>query len=215
VVLDPLNGENSIKGYDLLRPCGRIVHYGAASITTESRSLFTALKGWWKCLTVNSLDIMSQNKSISGYHLGYLISNKAFQTQLQEDLRVLLSLYEQNKISIKVDSTFGFSKIGEAMKRMHTRQNVGKIILKPDSELEEVEKEQLVKQQVKEQEEQQTPAPVEQQKPQVEEEQPKPQEEQPQESQEVQPSEEPVVISSEHVEILTTSETEEQESAQN
>lgn len=28
VVLDPLNGENAIKGFDLLKPLGRIVHYG-------------------------------------------------------------------------------------------------------------------------------------------------------------------------------------------
>jgi NADPH:quinone reductase-like Zn-dependent oxidoreductase len=28
IVLDPLNGENSIKGYDLLKPFGRIVHFG-------------------------------------------------------------------------------------------------------------------------------------------------------------------------------------------
>jgi hypothetical protein len=28
VVLDPLNGENSIKGFELLRPLGRIVHFG-------------------------------------------------------------------------------------------------------------------------------------------------------------------------------------------
>lgn len=28
ICLDPLNGENSIKGYDLLKPLGKIVHYG-------------------------------------------------------------------------------------------------------------------------------------------------------------------------------------------
>jgi synaptic vesicle membrane protein VAT-1 len=28
IVLDPLNGENAIKGYDLLKPFGRIIHYG-------------------------------------------------------------------------------------------------------------------------------------------------------------------------------------------
>ena len=28
IVLDALNGENSIKGYDLLKPLGKIVHYG-------------------------------------------------------------------------------------------------------------------------------------------------------------------------------------------
>ncbi len=50
-------------------------------------------------------------------------------------MNTLIDLYEQGKIKIKIDSTYGYSKIGEAMKRMHSRLNVGKIILKPDSEI--------------------------------------------------------------------------------
>lgn len=135
VVLDPLNGENSIKGYELLKPLGRIVHYGAASMTQESRSLISAFKTWWKCLSINSLDIVSENKSISGYHLGYLMNNTSVASKTMEDIQTLLKLYQDGKIKIKVDSVFGFSKIGEAMKRMHERKNVGKILLKPDSEI--------------------------------------------------------------------------------
>ena len=134
-MLDPLNGEHSIKGYELLKPLGRIVHFGAASITSESRSLMTAFKAWWKCLSVNSIDIVSENKSVSGYHLGYLIGNPAVSKELMTDINILLDLFQSNKIKVKVDSIFPFSKIGDAMKRMHARQNVGKIILKPDSEM--------------------------------------------------------------------------------
>ena len=130
-----MNGENSIKGYELLKQLGRIVHYGAASMTQESRSLLSAFKKWWKCLCINSLDIVSENKSISGYHLGYLMNNAGVASKTMEDIQSLLKLYQDGKIKIKVDSVFGFSKIGEAMKRMHERKNVGKILLKPDSEL--------------------------------------------------------------------------------
>jgi len=135
IVLDPLNGENSIKGYELLKPFGRIVHFGASSMTGESRSLMNAFKTWWKCLSVNSMEIMSENKSVSGYHLGVLAKNPAFIKTVTEDINTLIGLYEQGKIKIVIDSTYGFSKIGEAMKRMHQRLNVGKIILKPDSEM--------------------------------------------------------------------------------
>ena len=83
---------------------------------------------------------MSENKSVSGYHLGHLINNTAFHKQLSEDLKAILNLYEQGKIRMTIDSTFAFSKIGEAMKRMHSRQNIGKIILKPDAELAEIDK---------------------------------------------------------------------------
>ena len=135
VVLDPLNGDNAIKGYDLLRPFGRICHYGAASITSESRSFVNAFKAWWKCLSVNSLDIMSQNKSVCGYHLGFLMGNPSCVQELSNDISNLVEMYNKGQIRIQHDSTFAFGKVAEAMKRMHSRQNVGKIILKPDSEI--------------------------------------------------------------------------------
>lgn len=135
LVLDPLNGENSIKGFGLLKPFGRIVHFGAASISSESRSLVNAFKAWWKCLTVNALDIMSENKSVSGYHLGYLLPNPVCREIVNTDVKILLDLYEKGVIKIKVDSIYSYAKIGEAMKRMHSRQNIGKILLKPDYEI--------------------------------------------------------------------------------
>jgi len=135
IVLDPLNGENSIKGYELLKPLGKIIHYGAASMTGENKSLLNAFKTWWKCLSVNSLDIMHENKSISGYHLGVLLNNPSFMQTTIQDVNTLIDMYEHGKIKIKIDSTYAYSKIGDAMKRMHTRLNVGKIILKPDAEI--------------------------------------------------------------------------------
>ncbi len=104
-------------------------------MTGESRSLMNAFKTWWKCLSVNSMEIMNENKSVSGYHLGVLAKNPAFVKTVTQDINTLIGLYEQGKIKIVIDSTYSFSKIGEAMKRMHQRLNVGKIILKPDSEM--------------------------------------------------------------------------------
>ena len=86
-------------------------------------------------MTVNALDIMADNKSVSGYHLGYLLPNPVCRPEIQTDIKVLLELYEKGIIKIKIDSVFSFSKIGEAMKRMHGRQNIGKILLKPESEI--------------------------------------------------------------------------------
>lgn len=46
----------------------------------------------------------------------------------------LFRLYDEGAIKPQVDSVFPFSKIGEAMQRMHNRQNVGKVLLKPDED---------------------------------------------------------------------------------
>lgn len=104
-------------------------------MTTENRSYINAIKTWLKCLSVNSLNIISQNKSVSGYHLGFLLGNSAVADKLKADVSKLFELYLSGKIKMIIDSKFAFSKVGEAMHRMHSRQNVGKIILIPDSEL--------------------------------------------------------------------------------
>lgn len=134
IVLDGLNGEHSISGYNLLKPLGRIIHFGASSMSGEKSSIFNAIKSWYKCLSLNSLDIISHNKMIGGYHLGVLMSQPDYMKTLITDLNTIIDMYVAGKIKLKIDSTFSYSKIGEGMKRLHTRQNIGKIILKPDSE---------------------------------------------------------------------------------
>ncbi len=81
---------------------------------------------------------MSENKSVSGYHLGYLLLNEKAAQKALKDINTLIDMYKNKKIKINVDSEYPFSKISEAMKRMHSRQNVGKIILKPDCEFPEL-----------------------------------------------------------------------------
>ena len=83
--------------------------------------------------------MVSENKCVSGYHLGYLLNNPSVAEELKTDINTLLDFFQQGKIKVKIDSTYSFSKIGEAMKRMHARLNIGKIILKPDSEVVETD----------------------------------------------------------------------------
>jgi len=104
-------------------------------MTSESKSYINAIKTWWKCLTVTSLEIVNENKSVSGYHLGYLLNNPDFIEKLHTDVQAILHLWEQKKIKVHIDSTHGFSKVGEAFKRMHSHKNVGKILIKPDCEM--------------------------------------------------------------------------------
>lgn len=137
VVLDPMNGENAIKGFDLLVPLGRICHFGASSMTAESKSLVSAFKTWWKCLSVNSMELMSENKSVSGYHLGVMVNNPRTMAKACQDMEKIITLWKEKKVKLQIDSEFPYSKIGEAMKKMHARGNVGKIILKPDCEWKE------------------------------------------------------------------------------
>lgn len=96
--------------------------------------MISAVKTWWKSLSLNSIDIISHNKALSGYHLGYLLNKPECKEDSAADIKALLEMYNKGEIKFFVDSAFKFSKIGEAMHHMHSRQNVGKIVLKPDVE---------------------------------------------------------------------------------
>jgi len=136
IIMDPLNGEDSVRGYDLLKPLGRIIYFGAANVAAsgENRSLLTAFKTWYKCFSTNSLSILSANKSIAGYHLGYLLKDLETSKEIASNtITELFRLYEEGAIKPQVDHVYPYSKVGEAMQRMHNRQNVGKVLLQPDN----------------------------------------------------------------------------------
>lgn len=155
IIMDPLNGEDSVRGYGLLKPLGRIIYFGrspristirsfslwrrrigAANVVAsgENRSYLTALKTWYKCFSTDSLAILSNNKSIAGYHLGYLMKDLDSTNEIASStITELFRLYNIGAIKPQIDSIFPFSKIGDAMQRMHLRQNVGKVLLRPDT----------------------------------------------------------------------------------
>lgn len=51
-----------------------------------------------------------------------------------DTINELFRLYEEGALKPQVDTVYPFSKIGDAMQRMHNRQNVGKVLLRPDSD---------------------------------------------------------------------------------
>jgi NADPH:quinone reductase-like Zn-dependent oxidoreductase len=113
------------------------IHIGAANVAAsgENRSLLTAFKTWYKCFTTNSLSIVSNNKSIAGYHLGYLLKDSDTTKDIAlSTINELFRLYNQGAIKPQVDNIYPYSKVGEAMQRMHNRQNIGKVLLRPDDE---------------------------------------------------------------------------------
>ncbi|MEQ2202151.1 hypothetical protein XENOCAPTIV_025511, partial [Xenoophorus captivus] len=128
----------SPKGVDIvLDPLG-----GAANcVTGQKKNLLAMAKTWYNQLTLNTLKLMQTNKAISGFHLGYIHDEELFKKTVIK----LLELYQQGKIKPRIDSCYHFeevslekysyrntSYVAEAMKRMHDRQNIGKIILLPE-----------------------------------------------------------------------------------
>ncbi|XP_024140645.1 synaptic vesicle membrane protein VAT-1 homolog [Oryzias melastigma] len=137
IVLDPLGGSDTQKGFSLLKPLGILIVFGAANcVTGQKKNLFAMAKTWYNQLSLNTMKLMQTNKAISGFHLGYISDEELFERTLIS----LLELYKQGKIKPRIDSCYHFEEVAEAMKRMHDRQNIGKVILLPEPKKKEEEK---------------------------------------------------------------------------
>lgn len=134
VVLDPLGGTDTQKGYSLLKPMGTLIVFGAANcVTGQKKNLLAMAKTWYNQLSITTQKLMQANKAICGFHLGYISDDQL----IIRTMATLLELYNQGKIKPRIDSSYHFEEVGDAMRRMHERHNIGKVILLPEPKKEE------------------------------------------------------------------------------
>ncbi|XP_044274653.1 synaptic vesicle membrane protein VAT-1 homolog [Varanus komodoensis] len=131
IVLDPLGGSDTTKGFNLLKPMGKLVTYGVANLLTGQRkNLMAMAKTWWNQFSINALQLLHVNKAVCGYHLGYLDEEVEL---LHDVVTKLLALHNQGKIKPKVDSVWSFEQVVDAMKQMQEKKNIGKVVLVPEA----------------------------------------------------------------------------------
>ncbi|XP_056404009.1 synaptic vesicle membrane protein VAT-1 homolog [Hyla sarda] len=140
IVLDPLGGSDTCKGYNLLKPMGRLVIYGAANLLTgQKKNIMALAKSWWNQFSINAMQLIGANKAVCGYLLGRLDEETEL---LGEVVATLLDLYKQGQIKPKIDSVYPFEQVGDAMRQMQEKKNIGKVILVPEVPKEEAKKEE-------------------------------------------------------------------------
>jgi synaptic vesicle membrane protein VAT-1 len=128
-VLDPLGGADWRKGLKLLRPCGRLVAYGFANLTSgQRRRPVHVLSQVASMPRLTPLTLMNSNRSLCGVHIGRLWGQIAM---LSQELGEVLALWEAGRITPRIDSTYPLDEAAEAHRRILSRQNTGKIVLTP------------------------------------------------------------------------------------
>ncbi|XP_059180610.1 synaptic vesicle membrane protein VAT-1 homolog [Centropristis striata] len=129
IVLDPLGGSDTQKGFNLLKPLGTLIVFGVSNMVTgHKKNLLAMAKTWYNQLSLSALKLMQANKAVCGFHLGYITDEEL----ISRTMFKLLELYGQGKIKPRIDSCFHFEEVTDAMRRMHERQNIGKVILLPE-----------------------------------------------------------------------------------
>nr|XP_060615831.1 synaptic vesicle membrane protein VAT-1 homolog [Anolis sagrei ordinatus] len=59
VVLDPLGGSDTTKGFNLLKPLGKLITYGVANLLTGQRKNLVAMaKTWWNQFSINAMQLL-------------------------------------------------------------------------------------------------------------------------------------------------------------
>lgn len=129
LALDPIGGRSFTESYNLLGEAGRMVCFGASSMTVgKERNLLAAMRmllgmKWW-----HPVKLMNDNKAVQGVNMGHLFGRLDL---LKPQFEALTAMYERGEIRPHVDRTFRFDEAAAAHHYLHDRKAKGKILLVP------------------------------------------------------------------------------------
>jgi synaptic vesicle membrane protein VAT-1 len=126
LILDALGGADTARGYDCLAPVGQLVCFGFANLVSgQSRSWPKVLWQLAKMRRWGPLVLMNDNRTVSGVNLGHLFGEYAL---LGDTIRDLLKLFQEGRISPRVDRVFPLAEGAAAHRFLQERKNVGKVL---------------------------------------------------------------------------------------
>jgi NADPH:quinone reductase-like Zn-dependent oxidoreductase len=129
LVLDAIGGKSFRTSYELMRPGGRLVAYGASSVSSgEKRSIPAALRTVVRMPRFNLIKQMSSSKAVIGLNMLRLWDD---QGTLDPWIEPLKGLMADGTIDPVVAEAFPFARAADAHRMIAERRNVGKVVLVP------------------------------------------------------------------------------------
>jgi len=129
LVMDAVGGRSFRRSYDLLRPGGRLVCFGASAVMSgERRNLVAAGRAALSMPRFNLIKQMSQSKSVIGLNVLTLWDEWG---TLEPYMSALQELMDDGTIQPVVAESFSFDRAAEAHRYIAERRNVGKVVLTP------------------------------------------------------------------------------------
>jgi NADPH:quinone reductase-like Zn-dependent oxidoreductase len=129
LILDPVGGKSWTSAYELLAPCGRLVAFGLSAVAGgNTRSWLTAASSVLSVKRWSPIQMMSDNKTISGTNMAHLFSRPDL---VHPQLAALLEMYERGELEPHVDRSFSFAEAAAAHQYIHDRKARGKVLLVP------------------------------------------------------------------------------------
>jgi NADPH:quinone reductase-like Zn-dependent oxidoreductase len=129
VVMDAIGGPSFRTSYKLLNPGGRLVAFGASSVTSgEQRNLLVAARSALRMPRFNLIKQMSASKSVVGLNMLALWDHAGTLKPWVDPLRALM---DDGTIQPVVAEAVPFDRAPEAHRILAERRNVGKVVLVP------------------------------------------------------------------------------------
>jgi NADPH:quinone reductase-like Zn-dependent oxidoreductase len=129
LIMDAIGGKSFRRSYNMLRPGGRLVAFGASAVMSgEKRNLVTALRTVVRMPRFNMIKQMSESKAVIGLNMLSLWKDR--QT-LEPWIGPLRELLADGTVQPVVAGDFSFEDAGEAQRMISERRNVGKVVLVP------------------------------------------------------------------------------------
>jgi NADPH:quinone reductase-like Zn-dependent oxidoreductase len=129
VILDAVGGKSFRTGYDMLRPGGRLVAFGASALVSgQRRNLVTALRTVIRMPRFNLIKQMSESKAVIGLNMLSLWKDRGTLAPWIDPLREML---DDGTVKPVVAGDFAFEDAGAAQTMITERRNVGKVVLTP------------------------------------------------------------------------------------
>src|SRR5436190_5310832 len=129
LVMDAIGGPSFRTSYDLLRPGGRLVAFGASSVMDgTNRNLLQAAKTMIRMPRFNLVKQMSTSKAVIGLNMLALWDDAG---TLEPWITPLRGLIADGTVQPVVAEAFSFDHAADAHRMIAERRNVGKVVLVP------------------------------------------------------------------------------------
>jgi NADPH:quinone reductase-like Zn-dependent oxidoreductase len=126
VILDPIGGKSFGASYRMLAPLGRLVMLGMSSMSGERRNALRVLQSWWAMKPFSPLSLINRSRGVFGLHVGHLWDERR---QLQPLMDLVLTELSANRLEPVVAKTFPLDRVADAHRYIHSRANIGKVVL--------------------------------------------------------------------------------------
>ena len=126
VIQEMVGGDVFNKSVRVLKPLGRIIVMGYASMDLKKWNPISWYKTWKGVPKANLMDMSKRVYSMMAFHLGYLMKDEAIIDRIIQGSSEFVIKHNLRPV---VGQTFSFDEIPKAHELMESRKSMGKIVI--------------------------------------------------------------------------------------